>query len=402
MGLAFKNEYAIDVGTSWTELYAMSGDNITYSVISGMTIANKKLNEILIDVRIVDSTNLTTAYLCVNSKLSVGSSLCLAGDLQKIILKSGDSIEISSNENTSVDVVMSIIENDTSISFGNESYIWFGDLSLWTAGESNGSYISEYIFSTNTMSTNIGTWNPAYQFPASASNATIMLVMGGYSSYTRYEIRSQEFSSKAINYSWGTLYSPKRLVEGCSNGSEWVILGGYGVSGADDIIQKGTFVIGETISYFGDMSWGSHYYQGSAGNDVFALTMGYYNSGTTIHYIEYASEANSNYWGNMVYSSYANACVSNEEKILHNTGFSNTNLIYEISLASLGNSTNFGTLANYQYEAGGCADGLLAMFAGGENSNYSSVIDMYSAASFASPQTYYFDGGRPIAESGNA
>lgn len=116
MAQVFKNKYALDVGTSFIELYGTSG-TVTYSIITGMTISNKKLNEILIDVRIIDSNNIMTAYLIINSKLSVGSTLLLAGNLQKIILKPGDTIEISSNEVASVDVTMAVIENDPSISY---------------------------------------------------------------------------------------------------------------------------------------------------------------------------------------------------------------------------------------------------------------------------------------------
>ena len=403
MAHVYKNSYALDVGTTFVELYECTGDEGFYSIVTGMTISNKKLNEVLVDVRIVDATNLITAYLIKDSKLSVGSTLALAGDIQNLVLKIGDKIEVACNETTALDVSMSIMENDPSISYGGVvEGIWYGNIAFFTAGESNGQYISQYTFSTNAMITNIGTWSPHYSYPISASNGTIMLNMGGYSSFSRTEIRSMEFATQVKEYNFGNLYHGMRITEAASNGINFLILGGYGVSSQDATIQKGTFNIGETATYFGEMSWGNRYYQGAAGDDTVALSGGYYSGSNLLHYVEYATESNSISWGNLGYSCYGPAMVSNKEKMIHNTGYSSTINIYELIFASDTASSYFGNLTGYNYEAGGCCDGLLAIFAGGEYSNRSSGFDMYSGTSFTTPQTYYYDGGRPIAESGGA
>ena len=101
------NHYITDIGTSFTDLYTCILD---YSIISGLTISNKLNQEIKINVRVIDNTNIITSYLVNNSKISSNTSLALCGDLMKIVLKNNDKIDIKSSIINSVDVNMSIIE----------------------------------------------------------------------------------------------------------------------------------------------------------------------------------------------------------------------------------------------------------------------------------------------------
>jgi hypothetical protein len=48
--------------------------------------------------------------LAVNAPISAGSSLVVSGGDQKIVLITGDQLQVSSSAATSIDVVMSIME----------------------------------------------------------------------------------------------------------------------------------------------------------------------------------------------------------------------------------------------------------------------------------------------------
>ena len=402
MAQIFKNAYSIDVGTSFVELYAPAGE-VTWAIISGMTIANKKLNEILVDVRIIDSTNLVTAYLCVNSKLSVGSSLALAGDLQKIILKPGDSIEIKSNEVDSIDVYMNAIENDPSISYGGGpsfSIPWGGDTAFITAGDLNRTSVSTYVFSSQVATANIGTISVDREQAGGASDGTTGLMLGGYTGSSQVTVTNAfTYSSQVWAYSYSTLYTDTRLADAASNGIQWIMIGGY-TGSAMNYAQKGDFASSTVATYWG--STRNSYYSGATGNSIYALQYSGYTADTYIDYFEHASQSNYSYWGNKRLSAYRVAAASNEEMALNHESDSTTTIVDMLLFASQGNTSQYGNLADSGYQFGAVSNGGEVLFTTSVSTNYSELIDFATGAATTRIEGLAsFNGGHPVSESGD-
>lgn len=403
MAQIFKNAYSIDVGTSFVELYAPAGE-VTWSIISGMTIANKKLNEILVDVRIIDSTNLVTAYLCVNSKLSVGSSLALAGDLQKIILKPGDSIEIKSNEVDSIDVYMNAIENDPSVSYGGSGPLaepWAGDFAFVTAGDLGYASVSTYVFTSQVTESNIGNMTTAREQACGASNQTIGLVLGGYTSSEKNDTQAFAFAGKSWTYSWSYLTRGLRLGGSCSNGTNYMWMGGYDGSAEYDA-DIGDFASGSTATWWGSSA--TAYYSGGAGNSIYAIQLGGYNNEDYMGYYTWASQSNYSFWGNMYYStSYKSSGAGNETRALLLQGEFSNNRIQVIEFSSMGNTGYWGNLASTNDGMGAVSNGNdQVLFTCGTVGSVCELVSL-EAASNATQITglYDFNGQQPVSESGN-
>jgi len=82
----------------------------TTSTIIGMSLANIISTDITVDILIHKSSVNRDAAIVKNVVIPTGTSLVPIGGEQKVVLESGDYIEVSSNTASSVDVILSILE----------------------------------------------------------------------------------------------------------------------------------------------------------------------------------------------------------------------------------------------------------------------------------------------------
>ena len=106
MANTFKNEQVQDVTTDWSPI----GSAVTTQqrTIIGMTIANTESSVISVEVVILNGG--TRTYLVKDAPIPTGGALIVVGGDQKVVLETGDVIQVKSNTATSADVVMSLLD----------------------------------------------------------------------------------------------------------------------------------------------------------------------------------------------------------------------------------------------------------------------------------------------------
>lgn len=108
MANSFKNYTQRSIGTSLTTVGSYVVTSGTETTVIGLTVANKHANTVNVDVTLNDGTNDT--YIVKSAPIPSGGSLVAVGGDQKVVLEADDRIKVKSNETTSVDVIMSILE----------------------------------------------------------------------------------------------------------------------------------------------------------------------------------------------------------------------------------------------------------------------------------------------------
>ncbi len=97
------------VGTSATTVGSYTVPSATTAIVVGLSLTNVTASAISANVIILDNAAQTTR-LAVGAPISAGSSLVVGGGDQKIVLVTGDQLQVQSSAATSIDVVMSIME----------------------------------------------------------------------------------------------------------------------------------------------------------------------------------------------------------------------------------------------------------------------------------------------------
>lgn len=106
MTSAFKSAIVTGVGTTSTTVY--TAPSATVATVIGLSISNTSTNQV--DIEVTLTKGATTAFLIKNAPLPVGSSLVIIGGDQKVVLETGNYIQIKSSVAASVDTIMSILE----------------------------------------------------------------------------------------------------------------------------------------------------------------------------------------------------------------------------------------------------------------------------------------------------
>lgn len=109
MASSFKRYTSRDVGTAQVSVGSYTVPANTSTTVIGMTFSNVSNSAIDITAVHVDTSNNQT-HIVKTAPVPVGSSLVAVGGSQKIVLETGDSIQVSASANTSVDVIMSVLE----------------------------------------------------------------------------------------------------------------------------------------------------------------------------------------------------------------------------------------------------------------------------------------------------
>lgn len=104
----FKRKVSANVTTTFADIggYTVPASNV--ATVIGLSIANTSNSGISVDVVLNNTTILF--HVVKNAPVPVGGSLIVVGGDQKIVLETGDSIQVKSDTVTSADVIMSILE----------------------------------------------------------------------------------------------------------------------------------------------------------------------------------------------------------------------------------------------------------------------------------------------------
>lgn len=106
MASVFKSTGVPNVGTSLTTVYTVPA--ATTTTVIGMSLANVSNNSVSADVVMVKGG--TSTYLIKNAPVPYGGALVVIGGDQKVVLETGNYIQVKSTAATSLDVATSILE----------------------------------------------------------------------------------------------------------------------------------------------------------------------------------------------------------------------------------------------------------------------------------------------------
>ena len=96
-----------DIGVTPTQVYATNA--ATRSTIIGINIANTTADTVFVDITFTDEMA-ATGYIVKGAEIPSGASLAAIGGDQKLVLDPTNSISVTSNTATSVDVIVSAVE----------------------------------------------------------------------------------------------------------------------------------------------------------------------------------------------------------------------------------------------------------------------------------------------------
>jgi hypothetical protein len=108
MANTFINRISGSIGNTETTIYTTPP--LTTTTVIGVSVSSRVQSNILVDVKIVESGSLNTAFLCTGSLIPPGSNIILVGGEQKVVLETGDSLILRSNTAGSADIVVSALE----------------------------------------------------------------------------------------------------------------------------------------------------------------------------------------------------------------------------------------------------------------------------------------------------
>ena len=108
MANSFKRKLSRQIGTSPVTIGAYTVGVATQVTVIGLSVANTTVSDVTASVALNDGTN--DYYLVKDAPVPSGGALVLMGGDQKLVMQSGDSINVTSSAATSLDAVLSILE----------------------------------------------------------------------------------------------------------------------------------------------------------------------------------------------------------------------------------------------------------------------------------------------------
>ena len=109
MANTFKNAAAAATGTSEVSVYTVPSSTTT--TVIGLTCANvTSTSPIKVSIRVYDNSATAYYYVVKNAEIYEGSSLVAVGGDQKLVLETSDIVRIVSDTASSVDTVISVME----------------------------------------------------------------------------------------------------------------------------------------------------------------------------------------------------------------------------------------------------------------------------------------------------
>lgn len=105
----FKNSMVSSIGSSNTTCYTAPSNSQT--TLIGLSVTNRSNVQIQIDASLRDFSNSNAeTFMVVAAPIPAGSALVIIGGDQKVVMESGDSLNVRSSVADSADVIASMLE----------------------------------------------------------------------------------------------------------------------------------------------------------------------------------------------------------------------------------------------------------------------------------------------------
>jgi len=109
MANTFKNAAAAATGTSEVSVYTVPSSTTT--TVIGLTCANvTSTSPIKVSIRVYDSSGTAHFFVVKNAEVFEGGALVAVGGDQKLVLETGDIIKVVSDTASSIDTIVSVME----------------------------------------------------------------------------------------------------------------------------------------------------------------------------------------------------------------------------------------------------------------------------------------------------
>jgi len=272
-----------------------------------------------------------------------------------------------------------------------------GGRGLW-AGGSDGSYnIIDYVaIGTTGNATDFGDQTQERGSNGATSNGSRAIFGGGYKSPAVYDVIDYiTIATTGDATDFGDISSTRGQLPACSDGTKGVFWGGSDADGRGKVNSIEYVNIASTgdVTDFGDMnsyrdesgatSNGTRGVVGGGGTG--ADIAGHVVRTNEMEYITIASTGNSSDFGDLATAGHMfNGACSDLTKGLwagHHDG-SYSDIIEYVNIASLGNASDFGNLTQARQFLGSCSNGTRGVFGGGyHTSGHKNEIDYVIVAS---------------------
>ena len=109
MANTFKNAAAAATGASEVSVYTVPSSTTT--TVIGLTCANvTSTSPVKVSIRVFDSSATAHFFVVKNAEIFEGGALVAVGGDQKLVLETGDIIKVESDTASSVDTIVSVME----------------------------------------------------------------------------------------------------------------------------------------------------------------------------------------------------------------------------------------------------------------------------------------------------
>ena len=158
----------------------------------------------------------------------------------------------------------------------------------------------------------------------------------------------------------------------CSSSTRWLCAGGEDSSGnVQNSILYGNFTTSGTTGTFGALDVSKSLFAGLS-NATRGLFAGGFDGSTTmcsISYVTIATTGDSTNFGNLTNQIRFNGGLASTTRGVSGGGQTTTNVIGYVTIATTGNATSFGQLTVARGYVGSCSNSTRGLFAGGESSS---------------------------------
>ena len=223
-----------------------------------------------------------------------------------------------------------------------------------------------------------GVWSLSTHYQAKGSDNWFvppLALFGGSSDSTTIDTFSLITQGNAVDF--GTMSTQRRLY-GASGSSTRALFGG-GREGSTDyrLIDFVTYGSGGSTSTFGNLSSPGKFTVKSASNGTRSLFAAGYNVAASggvynvIDYVTIASTGNSLDFGNLATAMYWPGALASSVRAVFAGGGdsagSRANVISYVTIANTGNTSDFGDLLTATYGLAGCSSSTRGLFSGGQD-----------------------------------